>query len=95
MDSLTHKSNSHEVSQLPKITSSFLPQNESIHEKAISADVKITGFVQEHNLLLDVADHAGSLFRTMFPDGATTKTIQNNKHLTTLDLLFISLFIYT
>ena len=68
MDSLTHKSNSREVSQLHKITSSFLPQNESIHEKVISAEVKITGFVLDHNLPLDVADHVGPLFRSMFPD---------------------------
>ena len=56
MDSLTHKSNSREISQLLKITL-FLPQNESIHEKVISADVRFTSFVLEHNLPPDVADH--------------------------------------
>ena len=61
----------------------------------ISTEVKLIVFVLEHNLPLDVADHAGSLFRSMFADGATRKTIQNNKHLTALDLLLISLFIYT
>ena len=99
MDSLIHKYNSCEVSQLTKITSSFLPQNESIHENGISAEGKFTGFVQEYNLPLDVAECAGPLFRSMFPSRwsyiATTKTIQNNKHSTTFDLLFISLFIYT
>ena len=52
MDSLTHKYNSREVSQLSKTTPSFLRQNEGIHENGISAEVKFTGFVQEHNLLM-------------------------------------------
>ena len=87
---------SREVSQLPKTTSSFLPQNESIHDNDISAEGNFTGFVQEHNLPLDVADHLVLYSVPCFlPDGATTKTIQNIKHLTTFDLLFISSFIYT
>ena len=67
MDSLTHKYNSHEVSQLSKTTPPFLSQYESIHENGISAEVKFTGFVQEQNLPLDVAERAGPLFRSMFP----------------------------
>ena len=67
MDSLTHKYNSREVSQLTKTTSSFLPQNESIHENGSSAEGKFTSFVQEHNLPLDVAERAGPLFCSMFP----------------------------
>ena len=67
MDSLTHKYNSCEVSQLTKTTSLSLPQNESIHENGISAEGKLTGFVQEHNLPLDVAERSGPLFRSMLP----------------------------
>ena len=94
MDSLTHKYNSREVSQLSKTTPSFLPQNEGIHENGINAEVKFTGFAQEHNLPLYVAELLLYSIPCFLPDGATTKTIQNNKHLTALDLLFISLFIY-
>ena len=67
MDSITYKCNSREVIQLPKTTSLFLPQNESIHENGISAEVKFIGFAQEHNLPLDVGERVGPLFRSMFP----------------------------
>ena len=65
---LTHKSKSREISEHPKIMYSFLPQSTSIHEKVTSPEVKFTGFVLEHNLPLNVADHTGPLFRSMFPD---------------------------
>lgn len=37
-------------------------------EQIISAEVKFTAFIVEHNLPLAVADHAGPLFKSMFPD---------------------------
>ena len=67
MDSLTHKSNCREVSQLLKITSSFLPQNVYTRKLLVATEVKFTGFVLEHNLPFDVADHAGLYLVPYFP----------------------------
>ena len=39
----------------------------------IKAEVKITAFIIEHNLPFAVADHAGHLFKQMFPDPKISK----------------------
>ena len=39
--------------------------------RCISAEVKFTTFLIEHNVPLAAADHAGPLFRSMFPDSQT------------------------
>ena len=58
--------------------------------KVIGAEVKFTSFVLEHNLPIAVVDHAGPLFRSMFPDskiaqyygsGRTKTTSINNEAL--------------
>ena len=46
----------------------------------INAEVHFTDFLVEHNIALNASDHAGQLFRSMFPDSkiasasARTKT---------------------
>ena len=34
----------------------------------MKAELLFSGFLVEHNLRLDIADHAAKLFRNMFPD---------------------------
>lgn len=38
--------------------------------QVIRSEVLFTGFLVEHNLPMSVADHAGPLFKQMFPDSA-------------------------
>ena len=51
-----------------EITDSFLSERQDIFTKVIAAEVKFTAFLLEHNLPIATADHAGLLFRSMFPD---------------------------
>ena len=37
-------------------------------QKVVKAELLFTGFLVEHNLSLSTADHAGKLFKNMFPD---------------------------
>ena len=41
--------------------------------QVINAEVLFTGFLFEHNIPLAVSDHAGPLFRKMFPDSTIAK----------------------
>ena len=68
LGSIIHTTKSRDVHQHPRITDSFLSQRDSMATKVISAEVKFTAFLLEHNLPLAVADRAGPLFRSMFPD---------------------------
>ena len=56
------------VMQTQKITNSFLSEKNEVSTKVIGAEVKFTAFLLEHNLPIAAADHAGPLFRSMFPD---------------------------
>ena len=68
MKSSTHRSTSRVIVQSGKITDSFLSEKQDISTKVIAAEVKFTAFFLEHNLPIATADHAGPLFRSMFPD---------------------------
>ena len=52
----------------PGIANFLLKQNEDL--EAMRAEVHFTHFLVEHNLPLSAADHAGKLFRKMFPTTA-------------------------
>ena len=41
---------------------------ENFDQKVMKAELLFSGFLVEHNLRLDIADHAAKLFRNMFPD---------------------------
>ena len=63
-----HQSKSRDVSQSAKITNTFISEKDGMCNKVISAEVKFAAFMLEHNLPIATADHAGPLFRSMFPD---------------------------
>ena len=46
----------------------FLVRQSSIAMKVISAELKLTSFLLEHNTPIAAADHAGPPYRAMFPD---------------------------
>ena len=54
--------------QTRKITNSFLSEKDDVSTMVIGAEVKFAAFLLEHNLPIAAADHAGPLFRSMFPD---------------------------
>lgn len=53
------------------ITNTFLIDK---NYKSVSAEVKFTAFIAEHNLPIEVSSHASELFRTMFPDSEIAKS---------------------
>ena len=62
---LLHQSGSRVVIQT---TNSFLSEKDDVSTMVIGAEVKFAAFLLEHNLPIASADHAGPLFRSMFPD---------------------------
>ena len=54
-----------------KLTNFFAPRDNS----SIRAECYFTSFLVEHNLLLSAADHAGALFKKMFPDSKWQKNM--------------------
>ncbi|KAE8297834.1 hypothetical protein D5F01_LYC02305 [Larimichthys crocea] len=60
-----HKKLESTLASIPKINTKFFGEQDL---KTIRAETLFTNFIVEHNLPLSVADHAGPLFRKMFPD---------------------------
>ena len=61
-----------QATSIPKegrIDNFFIKEDHSV----ISAEVAFTDFLVEHNVPLSAADHAGPLFRSMFPDSKVVK----------------------
>ena len=63
-----HKSRAKQLASSHKITDCFVSERDNLALKVIGAEVKFTGFLLEHNLPIAASDHAGPLFRSMFPD---------------------------
>lgn len=55
------------------ITSHFNPQSSDISKQISLAEVKVAGFLAEHNLPFATADHLGPLFKSVFPDSKIAK----------------------
>ena len=51
----------------------FLPQGSNIEKQASIAEVKVVGFLDEHNLPFATTDHSGPLFKSIFPDSKVAK----------------------
>jgi hypothetical protein len=64
-----HKVNAAKM-DTPKLPAFFAS---SLDFSVINAEVMFTEFLVEHSIPLSAADHAGSLFRQMFPDSAVAK----------------------
>ena len=52
----------------------LLQQNTNFEKSVITSECLFTSFILEHNLPITCADHAGPLFRKMFPDSKITKS---------------------
>ena len=60
----------------PTISSIFHPRTEALETQIRRAEVKMVGFLAEHNLPLAVADHIGPLVKDIFPDSKIAKGYQ-------------------
>ena len=63
-----------------KITQCFVSNKDSLAMKVVSTEVKFTSFLLEHNQPIAVADHAGPLFRSMFPDSKIAQYYEQKPH---------------
>ena len=54
--------------QQREIDTAFYKRDQPLDVAARKAEVKITGFLAEHNLPIAVADHIGPLLKDIFPD---------------------------
>ena len=54
-----------------------------LYEKVTQAELLFSGFIAVYNLSMATADHAGSLFREIFPDSKTTAKWRCNRTKTT------------
>lgn len=68
--SVSHKQKASVAGQSQKITS-FMSGSSQL--QCINAEVLFTNFIVEHNLPIAVTDHAGPIFRKMFPDSDIAK----------------------
>ena len=50
-----------------------------LNEKVTQAEVLFSGFIAVYNLSMATADHAGSLFREMFPDSQQNTDVRELK----------------
>lgn len=70
VESKKHKDHGKVQSVHKPISSFFVKSNEN---ETTNAEMLFTSFLVEHNIPLAVSDHAGHLFRAMFPDSAIAK----------------------
>ena len=61
------------------INTHFLPQGSNTEKQASIAEVKVVGFLAEHNLPFVIADHLGPLFKSIFPDSKIAKAYSCGK----------------
>ena len=55
------------------IDSLFMKQSDHLDMHVRRVEVKVTGFLAEHNVPIAVADHLGPLFKDIFPDSKIAK----------------------
>ena len=63
-----HKKMLNEKRHQREIDTAFYRRDQPLDVAARKAEVKITGFLAEHNLPIAVADHIGPLLKDIFPD---------------------------
>ena len=52
-------------------------EGNALEQKVTSAELLFSNFIIEHNLPIAIADHAGDLFRSMFPDSDIAKNYKS------------------
>ena len=66
----------------PGIDSIFLKPSNPLESQVRREEVKVTGFITEHNIPLAVADHVGALFKDIFHDSNIAKNYACGKNKT-------------
>ena len=61
----------------------FLAPKPDLNDSAIEAEVRFSTFLVKHNLPIAPSDHAGALFRAMFPDSNIAKKYASGRTKTT------------
>ena len=77
-----HQGSAKTVNTTPNIAT-FMAANTSLATKVIKSEVLFSSFVAEHNLAINVAEHAGKLFKAMFPDSEIAKRFSCGRTKTT------------
>ena len=78
-----HKKAQEIKSNQPGIVSVFLKPYNLLESQVRRVEVKVTGFITEHNIPFAVADHLGSLFKDIFHDSKIAKNYACGKTKTT------------
>ena len=73
MNGGSHKKMQNAKQGQSSIDSIFLKKSDPLELQVRKAEVKMTGFIAEHNIPLAVADHLGRLFKDIFPDSKIAK----------------------
>ena len=72
--SVTHNNRLKEKRQQPTIAGFAMVKNSSLDEQTRIAEIKLTGFLAEHNLPMASADHLTALVKKCFPDSKIAKS---------------------
>ena len=78
-----HKKAQEAKRKQPGIYSIFLKPSIPLESQVRRAEVKVTGFIAEHNIPLAVADHLGPLFKDIFHDSKIAENYACGKTKTT------------
>ena len=71
---ITHQKQEKERRTQPSIGSFTYTKNSSTEIRTRKAEIKLTGFLAEHNLPIADADHLSSLIKECFPDSKTARS---------------------
>ena len=78
-----HKKAQEAKRKQPGIDSIFLKPSNPLESQVRRAQVKVTGFIAEHNIPLAVADHLGPFFKDIFHDSKIAKSYAYDRIKTT------------
>ena len=79
MDGVVHKKSLDSKRNQPRLSDVFMKKNDPIEKQVQYAEVKVSGFLAEHNLPLATADHLTHLFKDIFPDSKIAKSYSCGK----------------
>ena len=77
-----HWRSTESVAATPNIAT-LLAANTTLATKVIKSEVLFASFVAEHNVPMNVSEHAGKLFKAMFPDSDIAKKFASGRTKTT------------
>ena len=81
-DTMVHRRSTESTAVTPNIAT-LMAASTTMAIKAIKSEVLFASFIAEHNIPMNVSDHAGKLFRAMFPDSDIAKSFCSGRTKTT------------